>query len=353
MDVNTQFTINHIENYTQSLLVEWLTRWDHYSHHKVTFDTVLTTSDIEEVLQTVDSIGVPNTVRPSIRVLDNGSLIADFNMTLVYIEYSSQYDYYHDEKPYEEGDIRECHISVWSVNEDAKEIANNVLQLLTSPDNPPVLQWFYKTDGRMTSDNVRIKHPKPIVDEFYPWLGDVTKFMDNYVASESPILVLLGPPGTGKTNLINNLIWRAHLKTTFTYEESLLETDGLFAQFITGRQQLLIMEDADTLLSSREHDANRVMNKFLNIGDGLIEMKKKKIIFTANIRTKDNIDEALIRPGRCFSCQTFRELGYSEVLTACEAANILPPLENRSYTLAEVFANNRGERLASKRKVGF
>jgi ATP-dependent 26S proteasome regulatory subunit len=42
------------------------------------------------------------------------------------------------------------------------------------------------------------------------------------------------------------------------------------------------------------------MSRFLNISDGLIKLPNKKLVFTTNVTNFENIDSALLRPGRCF-----------------------------------------------------
>lgn len=222
------------------------------------------------------------------------------------------------------------------------------------PSKIPTLTWEYMREGVRRIKNINLKNPKPIIDEFYPWLkGGVKEYQRKFLESESPILILLGEPGTGKTNFINDLIWDANISATFTYEEKLFHSDEMFVDFIMGRKELMILEDADILLLSREKDANEVMNKFLNIGDGLVNLGKKKIIFTANVTDKGKIDSALKRPGRCFDCVTFRKLTYDETVAACDAINIVAPDKVKEYSIAEMFGYNRGDIKREELKIGF
>ena len=218
----------------------------------------------------------------------------------------------------------------------------------------PTVTWEYITDGKRSRQLLHIERAKPVLNEFYPWIGDVNPYLDRYLASESPILVLLGEAGTAKTSFIRYLIWRNAMNTMFTYDETLLTSDAMFADFIVGETDLLVVEDADVFLKSRQHDGNRIMSKFLNIGDGLAANHKKKIIFTANIVDPEHIDSALIRPGRCFDCKMFRPLTYTEARDAAQAAHINVPTVEKSYTLAELFANAKEEpAVVIRKKLGF
>lgn len=220
----------------------------------------------------------------------------------------------------------------------------------------PFLSWEFMQGNSRRSQVVSIDRAKHLHREFLPWLGcDPYDYFDQYLSSDSSILVLLGPPGTAKTSFIRSLIWYGALNSMFTYEDSLLKTDGMFVDFMTNESmRLLVVEDADLLLTSREHDGNKIMAKFLNIGDGLASVGKKKIIFTANILDVKKIDNALLRAGRCFDCLNFRPLSHEEARAAAAAAGLQPPTKPQSYTLAELFGEARGEnRSYTKRTVGF
>lgn len=220
----------------------------------------------------------------------------------------------------------------------------------------PTITWEFLSDGNRQSQNIQIEPAKKIYKEFYPWIDiDVHEYFEKYLKSESSVMVLLGEPGTAKTSFIRSLIWHSTLNTTFTYEEELLKSDSFFVDFLINEdKKLLIVEDADTLLSSRESDGNKVMSKFLNVGDGLASIRGKKMIFTANITQKSKIDSALLRAGRCFDCKVFRKLTYDEAVKAAEVAGISIPQENKDYSLAELFAfANNEEPDTSTTKIGF
>jgi hypothetical protein len=55
-------------------------------------------------------------------------------------------------------------------------------------------------------------------------------------------------------------------------------------------------------------DGNRTLHRFLNIADGIASAHGKKIIFSTNLPSVRDIDEALIRPGRCFAHVFLHEL---------------------------------------------
>jgi hypothetical protein len=220
----------------------------------------------------------------------------------------------------------------------------------------PVVTWEFIAGNNRRSQNIRLEPAKPIFREFYPWIDNVPAYFDEFLNSDESILVLLGETGTAKTSFIRSMIWHANLTTMFTYEEELLAADALFVDFIVSdRTNLLVIEDADILLSSREHYGNRLMSKFLNVSDGLASGNgRKKIIFTANITEPNKIDSALLRVGRCFDCQTFRRLTYAEACAAAAVAKLPKPPVGMTPTLAELFAlGKQSPRTARVQGIGF
>ena len=68
------------------------------------------------------------------------------------------------------------------------------------------------------------------------------------------------------------------------------------------------------LLKART-SGNEEMHRFLAIADGVARSQGRKIIFTTNLPNVNDIDDALIRPGRCFAVKNLRSLEPAEALT--------------------------------------
>src|SRR5213075_1558799 len=127
-----------------------------------------------------------------------------------------------------------------------------------------------------------------------------------------------------------------------------LESDGIFVKFITGTHDAFVVEDADHLLKPRV-DGNEHLHRFLTIADGVVRSQGRKIIFSTNLPNVGDLDEALIRPGRCFARLNVRSLTAAEaeklaVRVAAgdpeklqRVANAFAVLTERSYSLASVY----------------
>jgi ATP-dependent 26S proteasome regulatory subunit len=179
-------------------------------------------------------------------------------------------------------------------------------------------------------------------------------YIDDYLDSQASVLILIGPPGTGKTTFIKNLIHRSKGDARVTYDETVMSGDSLFAEFIESDAKFMIMEDADTFLKSRD-DGNTMMHRFLNVSDGLISAQDKKLVFSTNLPSVRDIDSALMRPGRCFDVIEFRALTRAEAEVIADEMNLELP-DGRSFTLAEMFNVHASDAVNSdgttkKRKV--
>lgn len=155
------------------------------------------------------------------------------------------------------------------------------------------------------------------------------------------------------TTFIKNLIYRSGKNAKVAYDEKVMANDAFFASFIDDNSQFLIMEDADTFLRARA-DGNSMMHKFLNVSDGLISAPDKKLVFSTNIPNINDIDPALIRPGRCFDVLEFRLLSVKEaekIVIESKGGHI--PKDKEYISLAEIFSIQPCSNPVNKKGIGF
>ena len=158
--------------------------------------------------------------------------------------------------------------------------------LIRRPNNsPPTIRWHYTSNGMRSSATMPLEKPKPVFDTFYPWIdGGLTAYFNRFADSDDVVLVLLGEPGTGKTSFIRHLLWHLRWNCAVTYDSQLLGRDDLFVNFITNTDdQVMVVEDADVFLTSRERDRNDMMARLLTSATACIKQTDKKLIFTGNI----------------------------------------------------------------------
>jgi len=212
------------------------------------------------------------------------------------------------------------------------------------------IDWVYSSDGSTVT--VPLTEDKTPVSEMYPFLGteQLHSYYDRYMHSSASILVLLGPPGTGKTSFVRGLLQYTKTSAVVTYDPELLEKDYVFARFIEGSSNVMIIEDADNFLGSRK-DGNTVMHKFLNVGDGLVTTRNKKLIFSTNLPSVKEIDSALVRPGRCFDVLSFSYLNKEQAKILAKAMGLELINEKSSYSIADIFHVQNNKPI--ERKMGF
>jgi len=215
-----------------------------------------------------------------------------------------------------------------------------------------IIKWWFTGRSGVDSRDIYLPTLKTTIHpEFYPDMDNPAKYMADYMASDASIMLVAGPAGTGKTTLLRHLISDYKLIAHVIYDEVLMQKDSIFQDFLfDDHGDIMIIEDADTILGDREKEGNKLMSRFLNVSDGLIKLPNKKVVFTTNLSDFGKVDSALIRPGRCFGVLETRNLDLSEAQAAAKVAGLPIPIEKRSYTIAELFNRNNQPRV---RNIGF
>lgn len=219
-----------------------------------------------------------------------------------------------------------------------------------------MLKWqSISAHGELSSVRVEEMANDILLDQAYPEISEgVAPFIARYLASEEAVLVLYGPPGTGKTRLIRAVLGEMsrrkgeYATVIYTGDHKTMQSDEIFIKFITGSDDAFVVEDADYLLMPRT-DGNMDLHRFLTVADGVARAQGRKIIFSTNLPNLRDMDDALIRPGRCFARvharnltreearQVVRELCHRESKDPNLADERLDRSGNKSHSLAEVY----------------
>lgn len=232
--------------------------------------------------------------------------------------------------------------------ESTLKLLQNLFEVVTSH-----VEWVYAADGSCV--HVPLSHNNLPFEEMYPFLNGETldSYYDRYMKSSSNILLLIGAPGTGKTTFIRGLLSSTASSALVTYDTAILDKDYVFAQFMDGDASIMVLEDSDMFLKTRS-DGNSMMHRFLNVGDGLVTTKNKKLIFSTNLPSVRDIDPALIRPGRCFDIVSFDKLSQEDAEILANKMGIVLTESRNDWTIAEIF-NHQQQPISSpvKHTVGF
>lgn len=178
----------------------------------------------------------------------------------------------------------------------------------------------------------------------YPYL-DLDEMVYSYMSANEPILLLIGAPGTGKTRLIRYMIKKMldtnqlNMRISYTSDQDVITSEIFYIQFLAYNYNTMIIEDIDTHLKSRE-SGNTTMYKLLASSDGFLvnQTRNKKIILSTNLSSVDEIDKALLRPGRCFRVIETKSLNKEESIGFMNEAysiDFRPAKDN--YTLADLY----------------
>lgn len=203
------------------------------------------------------------------------------------------------------------------------------------------VDWvFGPNEVQMDSVSLPLLIPA-LIPNAYPWLGtSIADYTSEFLNSTANVLLLQGPKGTGKTTFIKHMIAASKKNARMTFDKNLMLSDRFFIEWlISDSSDFLIIEDEDGLLESREV-GNSAMAKILNATDGLLSLKRKKMVFSTNLADIEEVDSALKRPGRCFDILKFRNFTPEEAKKV--VSSFYGPTtdvvleEGKSYSLAEI-----------------
>lgn len=270
------------------------------------------------------------------------------------------------------GDLDSCDIlTVDGVPDAVEDLFDYFNMTFEFKDNVlGIRNYYYSNSNNQVQPNFIYLTTKDTIltpkDSFYPWLKDsgysVEKFVEEYLNSPETVLVILGPPGTGKTTFIREILLRYYQKTekpigTTNDQDAMTKALGDLLSNME-ENDIWVFEDSDTIISSTRREGNSAISTLLNKADGISTSinNRRKIIFSSNLTDVKQIDSALMRPGRCFAVMYFRNLTRDEALEVGHDLGIELnlPLDLKEISLAEI-TNNRENRINASpvKRIGF
>ena len=220
-------------------------------------------------------------------------------------------------------DYCSCGFGIWADTPQRAEQAKSAIESLVAATrmHEPMfsIDWHFLTSkGALESASIEELADDVLLDSAYPEIaGGINGFISRYLSATETVLVVQGPPGTGKTRLIRAILGAIsrqrgeQCRALYTGDSKTMESDEIFVRFITGWEDAFVVEDADHLLKPRAQ-GNENLHRFLAIADGVVRAQGRKIIFSTNLPNVGDLDDALIRPGRCFARLNCRELSPAE-----------------------------------------
>jgi hypothetical protein len=180
-----------------------------------------------------------------------------------------------------------------------------------------------------------------------------SKLINRLDKEKKGVVLFHGIPGTGKTHYIRYLLRELTKinKRVIYIPPSMVEgmTDPAMMSFLTnniieeGRDTIMLIEDAEPLLESRENGNVRTtgISNLLNSTDGLLNDILGLVIIATFNTELSKIDSALLRPGRLMARKEFGKMNHEKCLAIAEELKIIDKFKEKSeidkeYTIAEI-----------------
>ncbi|OEY72837.1 hypothetical protein APR40_11360 [Salegentibacter salarius] len=210
-------------------------------------------------------------------------------------------------------------------------------------------------------DNKKINFKNPEIDLSKMYNDDFETFHNQIIQilgeeNKSGLHLLYGKPGTGKSTYIRYLCGLLKKEIVFLPGQMAQNLDNvaMIRYLIGNANSILVIEDAEELIVSREGQRNSNLSMILNITDGILgESLGIQIIATFNTDVR-NIDPALKRKGRLKSAYEFKALPGIKATTLIKEQG-LDYNVNEAMTLAEIFniTEENPYKAPDRKAVGF
>lgn len=225
-------------------------------------------------------------------------------------------------------------------------IINNLFLVAATPNGS-----LYTKSFKLNKKEINIDLDLNYNEDF----TEIHKLIEERIHSTSNgIIIFHGKPGTGKTSYIKWLLQNVNKKVIFLPPYLVYKlTSPQFIEFLQEEcaNSLLIIEDAEEILKSRDSGYNSTISTILNISDGLLsEAFNIQILATLNCSI-DEVDSALQRKGRIIAQYEFKELDKKRAQKLSDKLGF-NSIITKDTLLTDVFNQNEKSFKEDKYKIG-
>jgi hypothetical protein len=242
---------------------------------------------------------------------------------------------------------------------EMEELATKFRKFKRVKDKKSLIYIIQQTEAGLSTSPFEIKPTAFHLEENYnedllPIHEIIIKRLNQ--KNDKGLLILHGKPGTGKTHYIRHLISMVSKQVIFLPPNMAqsLTLPSMMPFLLENPNTILVIEDAELVVQSRDQNGGSAVSALLNLTDGILaDCLNIQIICTFNTDIS-MIDKALLRKGRLIAQYEFKELELEKGKKLAQSLGFEKSIE-KPMSLSEIYNLDEMdfEFTPSKGKIGF